>query len=102
VKYGSKKGGMGQKRVERNDGDNSSKSNNNSNNINNGNRKQRKRIAPEDRSIPFNCSMPYSDFIKLEDERTKIGVDRSEVLRRALQFYYHYKQPRASEEEAAD
>ena len=69
-----------------------------------GRTKRQKKDAPssEDRSIPFNCSMPYSDFVKLEDEAFKTGINRSELLRRALQFYYHYKQPRASEEERGE
>lgn len=42
--------------------------------------------------------MPYTDLVKLEEEANRLGIDRSEVLRRALQFYYHYKESNIHEQ----
>lgn len=61
-------------------------------------RGNRKRRALSERSIPFNVSMPYADLVKLEEEANRLGIDRSEVLRRALQFYYHYKESNIHEQ----
>lgn len=51
----------------------------------------------ENRSIPFNCSMPYSEFVKLEKEAARLGISRSKLLRKGMEFYYHYSEPKASD-----
>jgi|SRR5215203_3543857 len=66
--------------------------NNNNNNSNSRKKQQHRTISSEERSIPFNCSMPYSDLVRLESEASKLGISRSELLRRAIQLYYHYQE----------
>lgn len=50
---------------------------------------RQRRIRAEERSIPFNCSMPYSEFVRLEQTAQKEGISRSELLRRGMQLYYN-------------
>ncbi len=53
--------------------------------------KKSRKVNSEHRAIGFNVSMPISEFLILDNQAQAEGISRSELVRKAIQYYYQYQ-----------